>query len=949
MLVSAQRPFLAGFVGVVKSFFAIIFAFFVCWSCEKPTPIIVSSAESRLRLSDRELLAASDSLTKISRRKFAFGQSDSGLFYLEKSVAAQETMTVIDSPLFQQYMKIGKWYFDAFKFETANSNFEKARRLSNTYPVDPFSEISLLIYLATCKREMKDIPLAKSLLLKSISLFEQSKFTNDSLLAKNFNVLSSVYYVEKNYGEAVKNIEKEIAFLKKNGRYIDLGKAYRNLSLIMMTTRDHASALRFVNMSIQTDKRFFSANSDRMAISFLHKGGIFLQLKNLDSAAFYLHRNLAIRRELFGEKHANTFGAYLALEQLHSQKKNYDSALYYSQKCIVALVRDFNSMDWRKNPSPLYFETNSDLIYALVSKANVLEHLFQADSSHMRFLEHALETRLLADSIFNAYSQNSFFDDPQLAQMEDHLIPYENIISNAFFLFERTRDSRFYEKALTAMENSRAALISKTLQRARSSNITGSEGEAAPERNVVMKKRASLLLELAKPELRISQVDSLNTELLRLNDEQMLQAAYRGHSNVRKTQTIKKLRRRLKESNTVFIEYQWSDKNIYALLMLGDTMFHKVIPVTPPLREAIDMVVLELKGYSREKFRRERHEEFKRNSFLLYEQLLQPFQIAAGTEIVVSADGALSALPFEILLTENPESSIVNYQLPYLLKKHTISYALSAGLHGMQGEVERHGDRLLGLGYGDIGEAQQHTKEEIGLPGTKLEIAAISDGMDQSSNAFFVDAEASESVFKARISSFNLVHLAVHGIGDTANALNSRLLFHRGTDSIDDGTLYPHELYDLDLSSLDMAVLSACESGVGKNQPGEGLMSIARGFAYAGCPTIVMSLWKVEDRTSAKLMSSFYKHVVNDLPVNKALAEAKIDYLKNADELTSHPSYWAAFIQVGNTNPVKQQNSFWWWVISILLALGAIFYLAWKFTGAGKKNDPILTGSIHQT
>jgi hypothetical protein len=124
-------------------------------------------------------------------------------------------------------------------------------------------------------------------------------------------------------------------------------------------------------------------------------------------------------------------------------------------------------------------------------------------------------------------------------------------------------------------------------------------------------------------------------------------------------------------------------------------------------------------------------------------------------------------------------------------------------------------------------------------------------------------------------------------------------------------------------------------------------MSIARGFAYAGCPTIVMSLWKVEDRTSAQLMSGFYKHLVDELPVNKALAKAKIDYLKNADELTSHPSYWAAFIQVGNTSPVKQHSALWWWLIAVLLTLGIIFFFAARFMSSGKKKDPILTGSIH--
>ena len=98
-------------------------------------------------------------------------------------------------------------------------------------------------------------------------------------------------------------------------------------------------------------------------------------------------------------------------------------------------------------------------------------------------------------------------------------------------------------------------------------------------------------------------------------------------------------------------------------------------------------------------------------------------------------------------------------------------------------------------------------------------------------NQYKLLSEATESFFKERVQDFDIVHLAVHGEGDTLNELNSRLIFRPETDTVEDGSLYAHELYDLKLDKLDLAVLSACESGVGKQQTGEGVMSIARGFA----------------------------------------------------------------------------------------------------------------------
>jgi CHAT domain-containing protein len=127
-------------------------------------------------------------------------------------------------------------------------------------------------------------------------------------------------------------------------------------------------------------------------------------------------------------------------------------------------------------------------------------------------------------------------------------------------------------------------------------------------------------------------------------------------------------------------------------------------------------------------------------------------------------------------------------------------------------------------------------------------------------------------------------------------------------NSKDDGFLFAHELYDLNLQSVDLAVLTSCESGVGKFQTGEGVMSIARGFAYAGCPSIVMSLWKVDDLTTAQVMKSYYSRVFNRTDLGSVLRESKLEYLKNSDELSSHPFYWAALIHIGDTRGIAKTN-----------------------------------------
>jgi CHAT domain-containing protein len=96
-----------------------------------------------------------------------------------------------------------------------------------------------------------------------------------------------------------------------------------------------------------------------------------------------------------------------------------------------------------------------------------------------------------------------------------------------------------------------------------------------------------------------------------------------------------------------------------------------------------------------------------------------------------------------------------------------------------------------------------------------------------------------------------------------------------------------------------LAVLSACETGIGKEFHGEGVFSVARGFAYAGCPSIVMSLWRVDDIHSAKIMETFYRELMKGNKTAQALRVSKIKFLKSAVGLQGQPANWAAFVMLG--------------------------------------------------
>ena len=127
-----------------------------------------------------------------------------------------------------------------------------------------------------------------------------------------------------------------------------------------------------------------------------------------------------------------------------------------------------------------------------------------------------------------------------------------------------------------------------------------------------------------------------------------------------------------------------------------------------------------------------------------------------------------------------------------------------------------------------------------------------------------------------------------------------------------------------------MAVLTACQTGVGKINKGEGVMSLSRAFTYAGCPSLVMSLWSIPNKSTSQLTESFFENLSKGLPKDKALQQTKLAYLENAPSYLSHPIYWAGLVATDDLSPVDiggQSCYSFWWLIILLFVLGVLIII----------------------
>ena len=121
-----------------------------------------------------------------------------------------------------------------------------------------------------------------------------------------------------------------------------------------------------------------------------------------------------------------------------------------------------------------------------------------------------------------------------------------------------------------------------------------------------------------------------------------------------------------------------------------------------------------------------------------------------------------------------------------------------------------------------------------------------------------------------------------------------------------------------------MAVLSACESGLGKGYKGEGMISMASAFTYSGCLKIRHEPLESDDQASITLMDNFYTHLLEEQSIDAALRASKLTYLESADELMADPKIWAPLVAYGSLDHVFQKDRSRTIFISLALALTAL-------------------------
>jgi CHAT domain-containing protein/tetratricopeptide (TPR) repeat protein len=789
---------------------------------------------------------------------------------------------------------------------------------------------------------------------KSLNGFQEFYNYDKMNLTAIISTIGEIKRELNQYEEAIFYHTKALNNYKKifNERHNRIAYEYNNIAITLFNMNDYNGALKYIRLS-----ELYLSNKDYLALATeiensILRGDVQYKLYNYSLAEINYKKALSIIHRNYGTNHSFTFFVSNKLVKLLIKLGRTEEA----QKILEDIINK-SDIDYKNNlNSKLHLIESLSILGQLYFRLHEIE--INSNSWEYYFEKSIMITNELQFEFL------SFESKKQLREMTNKV--YDSFVES--LVLKKKINSNNIIKTFKTIEKNKSGILIESLNELHAKNFASlPDSLRDKERDLkidITFYNNKLNEENSKQNPDSARVTYYENVLFDFNRDyealiDTLENKYPDYYDLKHRNyvaSVDDVQKELLDDNAALVEYYYSDSAMYAFAITKNDYEVYELGVPKHFKQWLSNF---RKAQTDARFLLDSaataNQLYYNSGNALFKHLLQPVlaDLDSGiTNLIIVPDGELGHINFETLLTDSVGSSSGSYaDLPYLLKDYNIQYAYSATVLLSAKRHKRKAPAAFFAGFapnyanlattvaGDSS-ADQMVVEltrsgNYQLPGAISEVenlAALTGG------DAFINTAASERAFKQNADRYQVLHLAMHGLVNDRDAMYSKLLFTQTEDTLEDNYLNAAEIFNLDLAA-DLVVLSACNTGYGQVNRGEGIMSLSRAFKYAGSPSLVMSLWQIPDQPTSAIMNRFYENLMAGQRKDVALRNAKLDFLSaNRGNLRSHPFYWAGLIPIGDMQPLAVES---WAERNMLLLAGLLLLLIIAVLVSRRMSTPV--------
>jgi CHAT domain-containing protein len=785
--------------------------------------------------------------------------------------------------------------------------------------------------LAGIYKEIGDYNKAEELLLYSYNQKKQ-KLTPDNTDVSFSEVLLGQYYNSLNdYDKALQYLTTSLTKLENaEGDYL-IWKADASyaIALAYENKKNAEKANEFYAKSEALYEQAFRGEYDNIYMDFLRNAALFYAANNQYKKAIGIATkayNYLVK--VHEEKGLQGFYQRLNIAEVEYSSQHYAQAIENSQLALDVIknkIKESNNLlDSAKIEmyKPKAILVNTKAGYALQQNKTV-PYLNQL----MEQLNEALQT---------LEKRKVVIDDPEsiniLIAENEELIDFAKKIE--LELYQQTKDDSYLDKLINLHESGLYNRIRSNLDKEKAIRFANLPREVQDQERR-LKEAIPASLEANKPNsvLMNDYIEAVHKWEEHLDS---VKINYPAYYNMRYGSIFKPLPE-LQSSiptGSSLIRYFFVDSSLLALV--ADSTNKTLIKLNNDRLE--NKITALLQNNTSEK-------EQTKLLYELYKKLWLPLESNIHTKkVTIIPDGILFNLSFEMLTTK-PTASFGEIPDISLLAKFAISYHYSLFMFDQKEEDIKTDKNYIAFvpGFSDKmkKEYASQIKDSVNLDYQYLQLlpqpntSKLAEKVKSKLNgSVYLEDASTQRSFISNAADHKIIHIGTHAEYNNIRPERSRLIFAKNINSAEDtNSLYLSDIYNCNINS-DLTILTACESGKPGFKDGEGMISLAHAFNYAGSRSILTGLWKLDEQSSNIITDLFIQNLMKKMPEDEALREAKLQYIKQADGRMKTPAYWAGIVLMGKPEIIKLERSVNYlpWIIlagaGLLLILFFIF--RWK-------------------